>query len=658
MHIIKFQITNFKCFSQITLHDLNDDINILTGVNNSGKTTILEALALWNECFNHLIFQAKRADNRLNLNEGDYRFYARPTETYFARESLISVKKPQYDSLFHNLTHEMIYLEVTLSKNQEQIMIGFGIRLVRRRVYVITLESKPFDYLKFNTFFKHFPHPIKIVYASSVATLNIIEAFETKPKVDHYVHSHQSMQVLRNRLYRLYYMVQESLLYPRFIRDLEYILLNNQEKIELSFLTEPQTDVHVIVNLKIGQQTTPLDIALLGSGTLQVIEILLSCYEETEDLGIILLDEPDSHIHRDIQKRLLNVLVKHADRKQVFLTTHNESLIRSANPTHLFHLLASPMGEYWPIVSSQYLPGPKIGLQPSRQIKILESLGSESALDYLNAIEADKLIIVEGHDDARYIQTILSNKHQIADNAPQVMFWAMGGLDEIIKHIETYKHFFSHIKNKTSLWDKTVLVFDKDRLTQTHRNNLMVALPAKLGISVYIWAAYTIESTLLIELDQFVTLLDKYARNLEKKRQFTWHDLQQIVQDEISHLIAQKKQDINSVQSRTALQDYLLNRRAKLESHLKLKIKSVMPGSEAELSPKTTAETLDALERGELYTVATKNDVDTLIKKSLARLNITLSTEIDYYFIELLELAKYSPWFAEWDNMIQTLNIY
>jgi len=657
MHIRKFHLQNFKCFSQITLHDLNDDINILTGVNNSGKTTILEALALWNECFNHLIFQAKRADNRLNINEGDYRFYTSPKDTYFSTESLISVQKPQYDSLFHHLTHKKIYLEVTLSKNQEQIIIGFGIRLVMARVYVITLENKPFDYQKFNHFFTHFPHPIKIVYAAAVASLKIIEVFETKPKIDHYVHSHQSIQVLRNRLYRLYYLVQGTLLYPSFIRDLEYILLNNKENIEFSFVTEPQADVHVIVTIKIGQQSTPLDIALLGSGTLQVIEILLSCYEETEDLGIILLDEPDSHIHRDIQKRLLNVLVKHADRQQVFLTTHNESLIRSANPTHLFHLLASSVGEYWPIVSSQYSPGPKIGLQPSRQIKILESLGSESALDYLNAIEADKLIIVEGHNDARYIQTILSNKHQIADNAPNVMFWAMGGLDEIIKHIETYQHFFSHIKNKTSLWDKTVLVFDKDRLTQTHRNNLMVALQQKLGINVYIWAAYTIESTLLIETEQFVTLLDKYARHLEKNKPFTLHDLQLIVAEEMEHLIAQKKQEVNSVQSRTALQDYLLNRRAKLESHLKLKIKSVMPGAEAELSPKTTAETLDALERGELYTVATKHDVDTLIKKSLARLNITLSTEIDHYFIELLELAKYNPWFAEWDTMIQTLNV-
>jgi ABC-type lipoprotein export system ATPase subunit len=603
-----------------------------------------------------MIFQTKRADNKLGLNSGDYRFYSRPVDTAFPMESIVSVKPPQYDCLFHNLDNQKIYLEATLSKNQDLITIGFSIRVGKGHVYVITLDNGTFDYPKFNAFFNHFPEPIKIVYASSsITALKRIEAFETEPKIEHDVRSRESIQVLRNRLYRLYYTTQSALLYTSFIKDLEYILLDNKETFELSFTTEHQKDIYAFVTVKIGNQSTPLDIALLGSGTLQVIEILLSCYEKTADLGIILLDEPDSHIHRDIQKRLLTVLIKHADHKQVFLTTHNESLIRSAKPSYLFHLQASRVGEYSPIVSS-HLTGQKIGLQPSHQIKILESLGSEFALDYLNAIEADKLVIVEGRDDARYIQTILRNKHQIADNAPNVMFWAMGGIDEIIKHIETYKHFFSHIKNKESLWDKTVLVFDKDRLLPAHRHNLMVAMKQKLGVNVYIWAAYTIEATILTEIDQLVTLLDKYARYLKSNITVTRQYLQTVVQAEIDDIIVQKKQQIDSVQSRAALQDYFLNKRAKLETHLKLKIKSIMPGANAELSPKVTEETLNALNRGELYTIATKHDVDTLIKNILARLNITLSNDIDYYFIELLELAKYSPWFAEWDNMIQIVS--
>ena len=75
---------------------------------------------------------------------------------------------------------------------------------------------------------------------------------------------------------------------------------------------------------------------MLGSGTIQIIEILLHVFESKTDLNLILLDEPDSHIHRDIQKRLLNQL-RESD-VQVFLTTHNESLIRSADPKNIFFI--------------------------------------------------------------------------------------------------------------------------------------------------------------------------------------------------------------------------------------------------------------------------------------------------------------------------------
>jgi DNA repair exonuclease SbcCD ATPase subunit len=43
MYIYQLRIKNLKSFKDITFQ-FNKDINILTGVNNSGKTTVLEAL--------------------------------------------------------------------------------------------------------------------------------------------------------------------------------------------------------------------------------------------------------------------------------------------------------------------------------------------------------------------------------------------------------------------------------------------------------------------------------------------------------------------------------------------------------------------------------------------------------------------------------------
>ncbi len=120
MYISRFYIENFKLFSQVTLNALNYDLNILTGVNNSGKTTVLEAIALWHECFNSLIFKAKRADHRRGIRSYDYRFYISPKDTYFAAESVISVKKPKYDSLFYT---ERGYKLNFLVKQETQFLV-------------------------------------------------------------------------------------------------------------------------------------------------------------------------------------------------------------------------------------------------------------------------------------------------------------------------------------------------------------------------------------------------------------------------------------------------------------------------------------------------------------------------------------------------------
>ena len=46
MKIDKVKITNFKCYEETFSLDLNDGLNVIVGPNESGKTTILEAIHL------------------------------------------------------------------------------------------------------------------------------------------------------------------------------------------------------------------------------------------------------------------------------------------------------------------------------------------------------------------------------------------------------------------------------------------------------------------------------------------------------------------------------------------------------------------------------------------------------------------------------------
>ena len=96
MHISRFKIVNFKLFRNIEIN-FNQTISILTGVNNAGKTTVLQALSLWHECFITLI--RKAGTTRANYKKNDY-ILGNTQEKYFSFNQINSVLSPNFEDIF------------------------------------------------------------------------------------------------------------------------------------------------------------------------------------------------------------------------------------------------------------------------------------------------------------------------------------------------------------------------------------------------------------------------------------------------------------------------------------------------------------------------------------------------------------------------------
>ena len=230
-------------------------------------------------------------------------------------------------------------------------------------------------------------------------------------------------------------------------------------------------------------------------------------------MNLVLLDEPDSHIHRDMQNRLLRRL-ENTD-VQIFLTSHNDALIRSTKPEFTFHLSAVRQKQYRPI-SLDPETFKKRGLYPSPHAKILSDLGGNNSLDFVHALESDVLFIVEGVNDAVRLPQIVP---RVADKSA---FWVIDGADEIFKNLHGIKRIFENIKNEKSLWDKAILVFDKDKMTDKHRLLLMDKFEKevgkkgikKLGIKTYIFESANFESVLISEPVVLARLLRIYIGKL------------------------------------------------------------------------------------------------------------------------------------------------
>lgn len=106
-----------------------------------------------------------------------------------------------------------------------------------------------------------------------------------------------------------------------FIDDLRKLFPN----IGIIVNYQPDTDEHITVNAEINGTKTPIELA--GTGVLQAIQIL--AYVHYFHPSVIVLDEPDSHLHPNNQRllcKLLQVVAEDRD-TQVFLTTHSRHVV-------------------------------------------------------------------------------------------------------------------------------------------------------------------------------------------------------------------------------------------------------------------------------------------------------------------------------------------
>ena len=101
MYISELKIENFKSFGNVTIH-FNEKTNILTGINNAGKSTVLEAISLWQECYNKLIQIAGTSNNKIGINKGNFVFGVMAGVTVSYTE-IISVRSSSYEDIFYNL---------------------------------------------------------------------------------------------------------------------------------------------------------------------------------------------------------------------------------------------------------------------------------------------------------------------------------------------------------------------------------------------------------------------------------------------------------------------------------------------------------------------------------------------------------------------------
>ena len=123
--------------------------------------------------------------------------------------------------------------------------------------------------------------------------------------------------VLRNILLRLWGTTE----WEPFLQDLHTMFPGSDIKVNW----EPETDEFINVQIKIYDSWVPFELA--GTGILQATQIL--SYIHRFDPSLVVLDEPDSHLHPNNQRLLCALLRRIAEERstQIILTTHSRHVV-------------------------------------------------------------------------------------------------------------------------------------------------------------------------------------------------------------------------------------------------------------------------------------------------------------------------------------------
>ena len=399
MKITKVGIRNFKRFGDETFY--LDDHVVVAGPNNSGKTTLLQAIATW-----HLALSRWRELNDYQRHGGAY------TKVPIARQAFYSVPLRAFDLLWYKRgAKEKIEIMVAYDNTRVPIEI---ISDSSEQVYVRPTSKVRPEFLKDPD---NFPAP---VFVPAMSGLSTEEPVYQKPKVNQLLGQGKPGDVLRNLLVEVHH---DQDAWERLT-----------ESIETTFdyeLLPPNTDGPNIIseyrhnedNIPVKQDDgTPVaqddgtvlershptyDVASAGSGFLQVLMLLT--FLNFRRGTVLLLDEPDAHLHVILQDGIYNEL-KTAARKnnsQLIIATHSEVVINAVEPRELYALLDTPK---------------KLASDEERAT-LIRSLSLLSNLDIVQAREKGSVLYVEGHTDLALLRAwahILG--HRTADYLRQP-FW-------------------------------------------------------------------------------------------------------------------------------------------------------------------------------------------------------------------------------------------
>lgn len=447
MIVRQLTIRGFKQFEDVSF-DLSQHV-VLAGQNNSGKTTVLQALSAWSFALEHW-----RTLNDLRKHNGSF------SKKPLTRQAFSAVPLRSFDLLWRNRDYSgLVEIEVETdtgwklamelsADSTEQIYVRPSRDVTRE-----TLEQAG----------------LVMVYVSSVDGLEIEEGAINNPELIRTLLGRQRPgAILRNLLLE----VSRTSHWDDLCASIKKLF-----GIELQL---PQTPGGFIVcEYRRTGQAYLLDILSAGSGLHQVLLLLACLY--TRGGSVLLIDEPDAHLHVFLQDTIFSEIraVAAKTNSQVILATHSEVIFRSVPPENLVVMMGKPR---------------RLADVAERKV-LAQAMGVLEQTDIISALAAPGILYLEGYTDLNLLRAWARViNHPVARFFDQDPFWKpqvreardCGGGIQAEEHFRSLKLVRDDISG--------VLLVDADGKARGVQPS---TAPSSGALNRIVWTRYETESYLL-----------------------------------------------------------------------------------------------------------------------------------------------------------------
>ncbi len=305
MKLTKLTVKDFKRVKHVAI-DLAD-VNILVGCNGSGKSSIIQAIHLACCVMRQVYRVEKGKTSTVGIDELDYL----PSNNY----KLLG-HKTAWGNMAGTPSSDVI---LEFEKDLAPLLASCELRSARNAGISITgsVPNELNDLLrKKSKFFS--------AYIPGISGIPNKEEKRSQKVILKACSYGDSNVILRNALLLL------KIKNPQNISLIETWISEIAEPTRITVVHDEERDLSIYCDITIGTETRPIE--LTGTGYLQLIQIF--SYVLLFEPGILLIDEPDIHLHPTVQEKLVKVLAKVARERnlRILLTTHSPFVIRGAPP--------------------------------------------------------------------------------------------------------------------------------------------------------------------------------------------------------------------------------------------------------------------------------------------------------------------------------------